>query len=913
MQKQGVLEEKPLLIVIDAHALVHRAFHALPPFSVRRTGEPTGAVFGFVNTLLKSLNELNPTHWAIAFDRPGPTFRHTRYEGYKATRPKASVELISQFRRVHDLVQAFNMPVFELDGYEADDVIGTLCLQAEQKGMDTIIITGDTDTVQLVSPRVRSLIPKGMFRDTVLYDEAAVKERYGVTPSQIADFKSLKGDPTDNIPGVPSIGDKTAAKLLQQFESIEELYRRINEVEPPKLRDLLRQNEEMVRRNKELATILRDLPITLDLSACRRSAYNREKVLELFRELEFTSILARLPQSEGLSLETGKPPAKTEVIAPETSYVTIDTPEALDKLVDELSKAGQIVFDVETTSLDPMNAALVGISFSTASGRASYIPVGHRSGTQLSLQLVFERLKPIIENPQIPKLAHNGKYDTAVLGNHRLGVQGLAFDTMLAGYLLGEKALGLKDLAFRRLGVVMTPITELIGTGKKQLSMAEVDIPRVSSYACADADMTGRLAGLFGEELKKQDLWKLFSEVEIPLVPVLVQMERNGVALDTALLSRMSLEMGEELAKLEAQIYNLVGHRFNINSPQQLGAVLFGELRLPKARRTKSGYSTDAAVLDALKGVHPVVELILQYRQLAKLKSTYIDALPALVNPVTRRVHTSLNQTVTSTGRLSSSDPNLQNIPVRTELGGQVRQAFVAEGAPDWLLLSADYSQIDLRVLAHLSQDTALIEAFHRGEDIHASTASHVFGVPMENVTPDMRRLAKVVNFGIIYGMSDYGLSQRTELSQEEASTFINNYFQKYPRVREYMESTKRLAQERGYVQTLLGRRRYIPEINSSNAQARQAAERMAINMPVQGTSADIIKVAMVRIHRAMQEQCIKSKMILQVHDELIFEVPKGELADMKALAQDAMSRAVELSVPLKVDLKVGTTWGEME
>jgi DNA polymerase-1 len=900
---------KPLLVLFDGNALLHRAYHALPPLTVRQTGESVGAVYGFALMLLKVINELKPSHYAIAFDMKGPTFRHELFDQYKAQRPETPQELIGQLGRGKQLVSAFNIPIFELQGYEADDILGALSQQASQKDVDTIIVTGDADTMQLVSPRVKVLYPKprGGFSNTTLYDEAAVAEKYGVRPEQIADLKGLVGDPSDNIPGVSGVGAKTAAKLLEQFGSIEQIYENIDQVTPPKLQNLLRENEAIARQSKELATIVTQTPVTLKLDDCRVSQYDRNKVTGLLRELEFASLLSKLPQME---TET----AGVEAKPPAGEYKIVSEAADLDNLIKRLSKARSFAFDTETTGLDPMAAKLVGLSFAPAEGEAYYIPVGHEGLdpiSQLPLEEVIARLKSLMEDEKLAKLAHNGKYDMTVLAEHGLNVQNLTFDSMIAAYLLGEKSLGLKNLAFSRLAVEMTPITELIGKGAKTIPMSRVEIARAADYASADADMTLRLAKVFEPELKEQGLWKLFTEVELPLTPVLMGMERTGVALDVDLLKQMSRRLGGQLSKLEKDIYDNVGHQFNINSPQQLSSVLFEELQLPTARKTKGGYSTGAAILEELRGVHPVVGLILDYRQLSKIKSTYIDALPGLVNPRTGRVHTSFNQTRTATGRLSSSDPNLQNIPVRGEMGREVRQAFIAPKGS--LLLSADYSQIDLRALAHLSQDESLLGAFRHDEDIHSATAAQVFGVDPAKVTPEMRRVAKTVNFGVIYGMSDYGLEQASGLTREEAAAFISAYFEKYPGVKQYLESTKEKARKDGYVQTILGRRRAIPEINHANRQLREAAERMAINMPVQGTSADIIKVAMIDLDREMAGRKLESKMLLQVHDELIFEVPEAELAQMRRLVPELMTSAITLSVPLKATVKTGPNWGELE
>jgi len=811
------------------------------------------------------------------------------------------------------VVEALHIPIFELDDYEADDVLGTLSHQASEQGIDTIIVTGDADTMQLVSPRVKVLYPKprGTFSDTMLYDETAVSQKYGVKPEHVADLKGLVGDPSDNIPGITGIGEKTAARLIQQFGSIDQIYTHLEEVTPPKLQALLRQNEALARQSKELATIVIQTPVTLDLKDCQVSQYDRQDAAKLFRELEFFSLLSKLPEVVTIPetpIQVGSKPI------PQKAYNIVNTTSALDELLNRLSQVETFALDLETTSLDAMSAQLVGVSISPAPGEAYYIPIGHVGWGQLEqlpLEQVINRLKPLLEAPNIAKTAHNSKYDLTVLAEYGAIVNNLTFDTMLAAYLLCEKSLGLKALAFARLGIEMTPITALIGSGAKQLPMSQVEVSRAANYACADADMTLRLTELLAAELHQQGLWPLFADVELPLVPVLISMERAGIALDTDLLRHMSHRLGEQLLKLEAEIYNWVGHQFNINSPQQLGSVLFQELKLPPARKTKSGYSTGASTLEELRGVHPIIDAILEYRQLTKLKSTYIDALPALLNPKTGRVHTNFNQTRTATGRLSSSEPNLQNIPVRGELGKQVRHAFIAP--PNSCLLAGDYSQIDLRVLAHLSQDKSLIDAFLQDKDIHTATAARLFGIDASQVTSDMRRLAKTVNFGVIYGMSDYGLEQATELSREEATQFISSYFTQYTGVKQYLEATKQEARNKGYVQTLLGRRRYIPETNSSNRQVREAAERMAINMPVQGTSADIIKVAMINLYQDMQKRQLKSKMLLQVHDELIFEVPQGESEEMRQLVPEIMSAAVELSVPLKVDIKTGNNWGEME
>jgi DNA polymerase-1 len=824
------------------------------------------------------------------------------FEEYKAQRPVTPEELKSQIKRVHQLVEAFHIPVFEIDGFEADDVLGTLSKQADEQGVETIIVTGDNDMLQAILPRVKALAPRRTFTDTILYDEEAVEQKYGIKPEQLAALKALAGDVSDNIPGLPGVGEKTATKLLQQYGSLQGIYDHIEDITPSKLQNTLREYRTQAFQSKELSTIVKDVPIKLDLKTCQVSHYDRNEVARLFQELEFINLLPRLPQMKAESNQTSA--VKCHIVNTET---------VLEQLISELETAQGLAIGVETTGEKAMMADLVGIAISPAPGEAFYIPLGHlglNQPQQLPLTQVTARLKAILENVSINKIAYNGKHVMAVLAGCGVEVKNLNFDPMLAAYLLGEKSLGLKALAFNKLGIEIATPAELTGTGKKQSSLSLLEVKQVADYACASVDIVWSLKESLEAELRQQGLWQLFTEVEMALIPVLVAMESNGILLDTDLLREMSRELGQQLLKLEKEIYSSVGHQFNINSPQQLGKVLFEELRLPQSRKTKTGYSTEASVMEALRGVHPVIEFILEYRQLSKLKSTYVDALPALINHKTGRVHTNFNQTGTTTGRLSSSDPNLQNIPIRSELGNKIRKAIIAP--PGTYLLSADYSQIDLRVLAHLSQDPGLIAAFAQDEDIHATTASTLFGIPRNEVTPEMRRNAKTVNFGVVYGMSDYGLEQATNLSREEAAQFIALYFEKYPKVKEYLEATKEQARKLGYVQTVLGRRRFLPEINSSNRMVREAAERMAINAPVQGSSADIIKIAMINLHREMERRNLKSKMLLQIHDELLFEVSEEEVEEMRSLVSELMPRAFELCVPLKIDIKLGRNWGEM-
>jgi DNA polymerase-1 len=923
------MSAKKRLLLIDGHALLYRAYHAIPALT-SPSGEPTNATFGFANMLLKAIQDYQPDYVVATFDA-GETFRHQEYAAYKANRAHMPDDLRPQVERVRQLLHALAIPTYELEGYEADDLLGSLAAQATKQGLETIIVTGDSDTFQLISPEVRVLTPKRSLGEVQLYDEQAVRERYGLEPQQLVDFKALMGDPSDNIPGVAGIGEKTAAALLQQFGSLEGIYAHLDEVKPARVRQALEQHRDAALLSKRLVTIVRDLAVPLDLAASVWGRYDRAQVMELLRELGFRALVERIPQPSAqptagqLALfgQEGAPSTvAAQPVAPEPActYCAVDTAPALEQLVAKLQRAERFALDTETTGVDPMRAKLVGISVAMQPKEAYYLPVGHdrrlNVGQQLPLELVRERLGPLLADGRIGKVCHNAKFDMAILTLHGMPLEGLQCDTLIAAWLLEPegRSLSLKGQAWQRLGVEMTPIEEVIGKGNKQVHMDQVPIAQVVPYACADADMTLRLQGVLEPELKARDQWRLFAELEMPLVPILLAMELHGMVLDTDYLEAMSRQLGQRLEELRAQIYEQAGHPFNINSPQQLGTVLFEELKLPRGRRTQTGYSTDASVMESLQGKHPIVGLILEHRQLEKLKNTYVDALPALINPRTGRVHTSFNQTGTSTGRLSSSEPNLQNIPVRTELGRLVRGAFVAP--PGHWLLSCDYSQVELRLLAHLSEDPELLGAFQRGEDVHASTAAAIFGVPLAAVTKEQRGLAKAINFGLMYGMSDYGLSSRTDLSVSEARQFIENYFQRFKRVKEYLEETVRLAYEKGYVETILGRRRYFPELRAGqavNQNVRRAAERAAVNMPIQGSAADIIKLAMIQLDRRLREQGLRACMVLQVHDELVLEVPEEELETARNLVVETMENAYPLRVALKVEAAIGKNWMEMK
>ncbi|MYC37336.1 MAG: DNA polymerase I [Chloroflexi bacterium] len=908
-------ERQPLLMIMDGHAMVHRSFRAISQqrnLTSSATGEDTTGVYGFANVFLRALQEWNPAYCAIAFDTSAPTFRHQQFEEYKAQRPPSPPELRPQFDRVKQLMAAFGVPVFELDGWEADDVIGTLTRQAEEVGVDSVVLTGDRDTFQLISPRVRVDLASSI-QDRRVYDEAELGERYsGLTAAQQPDFKSLVGDSSDNIPGVPKVGEKRAAALLNDYGSLEGIYENLDAVKPPSVKTALSENRERAFENRKLMTIDRDAPVMLDLEQCRFWRYDRRDVVTLLTELEFFSVVSRVPNPDGADATESDSAHEPETA---TDYTVVQSQAQLDSMIAAIEETGSFTFDTETTDLDAMRAQLAGLSFAISPGRAWYIPVGHREGQQLPLESVLAAVRPLFESPDIAKCAHNANYDMTVLANHGVRFANVDFDTMIAAHLLGRSynQLGLKDLSLNELGHEMTNIKELIGSGRKQITFDQVDIPPAADYAAADADITFRLRDVFEPQLERDNLRGLMDDTELALLPVLVTMQRHGIKMDSGVLHEMSADLYRQTEQIKSDIYQSVGHEVNLDSPKQLSDLLFAELGLPKTRRTKTGYSTDANALEGLKGIHPVVDGILEYRQVSKLKSTYVDALPDMVNPHTGRVHTSYNQTGSATGRISSSDPNLQNIPIRTELGRQVRRAFVADGAPDWQLFSADYSQIELRVLAHLSQDSGLLEAFRRGEDIHASTASLMFEVPINEVDSEMRRIAKVLNFGVIYGLSPHGISQQTGFTREQGREFIDTYFAKYPGISDYLETVKAQARADQYVETALGRRRYLPEINSPNFNTRGGAERMAINMPIQGTAADIMKLAMVRVQRRLDAEEMQTKMLLQVHDELVFETPREELDALRDLVFDEMPAAMTLDVTLKVDAKWADNWGDME
>ncbi len=940
------------LALIDGHALAYRAFHALANADLRSSqGEPTYAVFGFVQSLLTMIQEYRPDYVAVAFD-VGRTFRDDLFAAYKAGRAETPEEFHPQLARITQVISALNIPVYRAEGYEADDVIGTLAVQSTAQGIDTLILTGDTDTLQLVDDHVHVLLanPYGQKTTTTLYDPQKVRERYkGLAPSQLADLRGLKGDQSDNIPGVNGIGEAGAISLLNQFGTVEAVYERLAET-PKRYRKHLEGQREQALLSKRLAMIVRDVPVQFDPAAATVHDYDRSAVIALFQELEFgSSLVKKLPTPARAAVEpaplldlptapdTGANPAAEGMqlmlfdlppMQPSTHTITatapapgdyqaVTTEEALQAVVATLTAAPGFAFDTEGTGVHPFQSELVGISLAVQPGVAWYLPFGHRDQPQLPRQTIVQALRPFFADPHKPKYAHNAKFDIEMLLQAEIDTHGLAFDTLLAARLLGKQRANLKDLAFYELQIPepMLAIEELIGRGAKQTTFDYVPIAQATPYAAADADMTLRLKEKFATQLATEErIQRLFFDLELPLVPVLVAMEQAGIGLDVDYMHQLSQTLGARLATLETEIHGYAQQPFNINSSDQLSEVLFNKLGLPtdqvrRTARTKK-YSLTADTLEQLRGAHPIIELILEYRQLTKLKSTYVDALPTLVNPRTGRVHTSYNQLGTTTGRLSSNDPNLQNIPVRTEEGREIRRAFVA--APDHIFIAADYSQIELRVLAHMTQDPNLVRAFQEGQDIHAATAANLFHVPLAAVDKNQRRLAKTVVFGVIYGISSFGLAQRTGLSRSEAQELIDALFTRFPGLRDYIEQTLERGRRDGFVESLFGRRRLMHDLNSSTAQRRQAAEREAINAPIQATAADIMKLAMIKVAGTIQERRLQTRLLLQVHDELILEAPQTEADEVQRLVRTVMESACTLHVPLKVEVEVGPNWGEM-
>ncbi len=886
------------LYLIDGSALAYRAFYAFirnPLINSR--GENVSSVFGFTKTLLNIIDQEAPDYFAVIFDTSAPTFRHERYKEYKAQRADMPEEMVEQLPRIHEMLEKLKIPNLSQPGFEADDIMGTLAALASKKDIETILVSGDKDMLQLISNKVKVLNPKRSGDEPEWLDAQSVQEKMGIRPDQIIDYLALVGDSSDNIPGVSGIGPKGAVNLLKEYGDLATILKNVDSIANKRARTALEGSEESALLSKELATIKCDMELDVGPEDLKLGDYDSQDVVDFFQNVEINSLVERFSERK---------------VEPDIDYSVIDTVNTLEILAKNLFAAKRFAFDTETTHTHPMVAELVGLSFSWIPGQAFYVPVQGKGEkfTPFSLDQVRQILGPVLKDETIKKCGHNAKYDMLVLDRAGFTVKGLDFDTMIASYLIDPSARqhNLDLVSLNILGFKKISITSLIGSGKKQLTMDKVDIEQVAQYACEDADITWRLCNELQKQLETLKLERLFHQVEMPLVTVLMHMEKAGVRIDRDFLHQMSGKLESAMADAEKYVYELAGEEFNINSPKQLSVILFEKLKLPIVRRTKTGYSTDVNVLETLAEKHDLPREILNYRQLAKLKSTYVDALPKLIHPETRRVHSSFNQTITSTGRLSSSEPNFQNIPIRTDMGREIRRAFIPRDK-EHIILDADYSQIELRIMAHLSKDPQLLDAFKNDVDVHTLTAGIVFDVDPAQVTFDQRRKAKEVNFGIMYGMGAYGLSQRLGISPEEADAFIKTYFANYGNVQKFMAEAVEFARKNGYVTTLLGRRRYIPEINSENRRIREFAERTAINTPIQGSAADMIKLAMINIDRELQKNRLQTTMILQVHDELTFDVPRRELDQIEILVRGKMEGAMDLAVPLKVEMGTADNW----
>ena len=892
------------LFLIDGMAQIYRAHFAMikNPLTTK-DGRHTSAIFGFMNSLFKLLRDENPDYIAVVLDCKEPTFRHKLYTEYKATREKMPDELVGQLEPLYEVISHTNIPILKKPGYEADDIIGTLVKKAEQAGLVTYMVTGDKDMMQLVSETTFMYSPGNRFKPTTIYDKIKVKEKWGVGPDGIIDMLALVGDTSDNVPGVDGVGPKTAKKLLDQYKDIETILEHADEAKNKRVREGLQNGRDLVHLSRELVTIHCDVPVEFHIEELIRKDMDGKALTHDFQDLEMYSLITQVEALSGNGVVALEQPDK--------NYQTILTQTDLDSLITTISNAELISFDLETTSITPLQADIVGLSFSVKANDGYYIPVEYpekESKPGLTLDAVLEKLKPIFENENNRFCGQNIKYDALVLSRYGIHLGNIVFDTMIAEYMLHPEKNSYKMdyLSIDYLNYRMVPIDNLIGTGLHQKSMAEVPLEDIAFYASEDADIAFQLAEILKDKLEKESLFEPYNDIEIPLIPVLTTIEKNGVYLNLDFLADLSRQFGEGLEKLTEKIHQMAGREFNINSPKQLGEILFDELELKPIRKR----STAVEVLAVLKNYHPLPEEVLKYRHLAKLKNTYVDAIPNYVNKETGRVHTSLNQTIAATGRLSSTSPNFQNIPIRTETGREVRKAFVPQNS-DWVILSADYSQVELRIMAHYSQEPELIRAFEENSDIHSRTAALVNGIAEAEVTPDQRRSAKVVNFGIMYGAGPYRMSQELGISMADAKILIDNYFATYPGIRKYMDETISLARDRGYVETLYKRRRKTGNLDASNRNIVQAEERVAINMPIQGTAADIIKIAMINIHNKMESENYQSKMILQIHDELLFECPKAEVDKLAAMVVEKMEGAVSLSVPLKVDWNYGSSWYE--
>lgn len=918
------------LYLIDGHAIAYRAYFAITAGQdtsrwTTPDGEPTAGTYGFASILLRLLENNHPDYLAVAFDI-GKTFRNELFPAYKGTRAKMPDDLRLQIGRMKELVDTLGVPRLEVEGYEADDVLGSTAKQMAAKGYDVKIITGDRDLLQLVDEHIVVSLPGSKLSDSKDYTPQMVKDFLGVTPEQVVDYKALVGDPSDNYPGIPGIGPKTAVTLLETYGTLDNIYANTDKLKGA-VKTKIENNKESAYLSQDLARIRTDLPEYFRIEEASTANIDFPAMDRLFRTLQFNTLLPKLRKlAPGYQKEDAQPslfaaaeiPAAAEEKPYENHTVIVDSASALDELTEKLRKAPMIALDTETTGVDPMSCDLVGISLAAEAKTGYYIPVGHSGGEpQLPLDTIREKLGPVLADPELPKTGHNIKYDMIVLERCGMPVRGIRFDSMIAGWILDPESrqLGLKPMAKALLGIQMTEIETLIGKGKQQITMDRVPVKDAAPYAAADAEVVLQLMPLLREKMGAEQTEHIFDELEIPLIPVLAEMEMRGILLDKAFLEQMSANLAERLAASEKEIYDMVGYPFNINSTQQLSAALFNTLKLipPRtAKKTSAGnYSTAADVLEEMRGEHPVIDKILEYREVGKLKSTYTDTLPESIDKTTGRVHTSFNQTGTVTGRLASSSPNLQNIPTRTELGKQIRTAFTA--APGCQLLSVDYSQIELRIVAHMSGDEAMIAAFNAGQDIHAATAAAIYHCDISEVTKDQRRHAKAINFGLIYGMSSFGLSKSTGLTPSEASAFVKAYFEQFPKVKSFLDGLRQTAAQQGWVQTLAGRKRYFPNLKRElNYNLRNREEREAINAPVQGTSADILKAAMIALPAELKKQGLRASILLQVHDELMLEVPEEELDRTQKVVQNVMENITKLAVPLLTEAKRGVNWGNM-
>lgn len=951
--------KKEKLAIIDGNALIHRGFHGLPQNLRTTDGTLVNGVYGFAVTILNVMKELHPEYFIVTFDAGGKVFRHEMFADYKAKRAKAPDELYQQIPIVHDLVHAMSIPVYVKEGYEADDLIGSLAKKIEEmnkkdgRKIETYIVTGDADTYQLIDANTRIFKLRKGFSDIEIYDTAGYIRDYGFDPKYAVEFRALKGDSSDNIPGVPGIGEKTAMKLIQRFKTLEALYKAIDATPDDGVLQAgdfavkgntlkkLKDGKKFAFMSRELSQIKCDVPVKVDLEESTLAHYDRDKVVGMFQKLQFRSLLKRLPEMmNGAVLDAEKKVEEYEAkqkSSKQTSifevkkklpledinfhekikdadYHCVDTEADLKKLVATLKKQKEFALDTETSALSSTDSELVGISVSFKEKSGYYIPVGHTEGTQIPREKALEILQPVLENPKIGKIGQNTKYDYNVLMRHGVEVKGISFDTLLAAYVLnpGERGLSLDALAFTELGYEMMPISDLIGEGKNQASFATTPILAATFYAAEDADIAFRLKKVFEKRLSKdKDLKKIFYEVEMPMIPILGHMELKGVLVDAGYLKKLSKEMAGKIAKISQSIFKAAGKHFNISSTQQLADVLFNKMGVSTEgiAKTKTGYSTAASELEKMRGRSKIVDAILEYRELTKLKSTYVDALPLLISPRDKRIHTTYNQTIAATGRLSSIDPNLQNIPVKTAEGRKIRHAFYAEKGKTFLAL--DYSQIELRIMAHISGDETFVDAFKHNKDIHSTVAAQIHGKKPEDVTDEERREAKIINFAIMYGAGARGLSQQTSMNYAQAKEYVEKYFEIHPKVRATIDKYKKLAHENEYVQSLYGRKRFLPDVNASFPLLRSAAERAAINMPFQGTNADIMKLAMMKLVEDMPE--LSDMMILQVHDELIFEIPDKDVKKYAAKIQKIMENIFPLNVPLKVGVEAGKRWSDLE